>query len=435
MALKDLDTDAGGWRHRIARVRWLLAVAAVLCSFAVVFFAVPILAAALAFLLLLAVSSIPTAGTIRAGDPVAIDAAGGQSGPDIGMKPLLDALPHAAIVTDDRGIVRYANDNALTAFGLMRIGDPLSFRLRIPELLAALDRVCLGEGRETVSFGERVAPERHFAATLAPIRALAAPESAATGVDFVLVVLEDRSAFEQIERMRGDFIANASHELRTPLQSVSGFIETLLGPARNDAVNRERFLLIMQDQTKRMARLVDDLLSLSRIEMRAHVRPSERIDLIEITAHVLAALEPLGKEFGITLINAIETDDIPEIDASVIGDRDDMIQVVSNLVENGIKYGRDGGWVKVLLHEEAGTDGGPGLVLSVADDGPGIAASHLPRLTERFYRIDIERSRARKGTGLGLAIVKHIVQRHKGKLTVHSQQGEGTVFSIWLARA
>jgi two-component system, OmpR family, phosphate regulon sensor histidine kinase PhoR len=227
--------------------------------------------------------------------------------------------------------------------------------------------------------------------------------------------------------MRVDFVANASHELRTPLASLTGFIETLQGPAKNDPNAREQFLGIMLDQARRMKRLIDDLLSLSRIEMRAHVVPDTEVDLTAIVRHVIDALAPVAIENEVDVRLTV-----PSTPVILPGDRDELVQVASNLIENAIKYGADGKRVDVTIEPDANAQGAPGMILSVRDFGPGIAAEHLPRLTERFYRVDVKESRERKGTGLGLAIVKHIVQRHRGRLSVESVVGQGATFQVRL---
>jgi two-component system phosphate regulon sensor histidine kinase PhoR len=225
--------------------------------------------------------------------------------------------------------------------------------------------------------------------------------------------------------MRADFVANVSHELRTPLASLLGFIETLQGPAREDTEARERFLGLMKAQAERMRRLIDDLLSLSRIEMSAHERPTATVDFARIIRHVIDVLGSLARDAGVEV----------SVDLSgpllVKGEWDELVQVVQNLVENAIKYAAAGKRVEVTGQIEGEADRQK-VVVRVRDYGPGIAPEHLPRLTERFYRVSVQESRARGGTGLGLAIVKHILNRHRGKLSIASQLGEGTTFTVKL---
>ncbi|WP_181707988.1 ATP-binding protein [Chthonobacter rhizosphaerae] len=413
---------------RVRSSRWLLAAAAGLAVLAVALYEVPP-AAALAGVVVLALVAAAggLAGPARIrGKPVR--AAGTPVWPDTGMKLLVEVMEDPCFITDGTGIVRYQNNAATERFGAGRTGDPLSFKLRVPELLAALERVGRGDTVETVRFGERVPTERAWVARVAGIRM--GKREGRPRADFIFVRLHDETEMMRVERMRVDFIANASHELRTPLASLTGFIETLLGPARKDEVNRERFLKIMLEQAGRMARLIDDLLSLSRIEMKAHVRPEAAVDLARIVDQVVDMLGPLATETGATIRRAVA-----DGGHVVRGDRDELIQVTANLVENALKYGRDGGLVEITLAAERGPDGADGRLLTVRDDGPGIPPEHLPRLTERFYRIDADQSRRRKGTGLGLAIVKHIVARHRGRLTIRSKPGEGASFSVWLEAA
>ncbi len=229
--------------------------------------------------------------------------------------------------------------------------------------------------------------------------------------------------------MRADFVANASHELRTPLSSLMGFIETLRGPARDDAAARERFLGIMQQQAERMSRLVNDLLSLSRIELDEHVPPTGRVAVGPLLQSVADALELKAQRKG----QRLELDLAPDL-PPVVGDLDQLYQVFQNLVSNAINYGRQGGVVG-LSARSAGDGRRTSLVVTVRDQGEGIAREHLPRLTERFYRVDPARSRAVGGTGLGLAIVKHIVSRHRGRLEIDSEVGRGSVFTVFLPAA
>jgi two-component system phosphate regulon sensor histidine kinase PhoR len=233
---------------------------------------------------------------------------------------------------------------------------------------------------------------------------------------------------DRLTRMRADFVANASHELRTPLASLRGFVETLQGAAKDDAQARERFLKVMGEQAERMTRLVDDLLSLSRVEMREHLPLAERVDLNEAVAHVIQALQPIASDAG----TAIEFQGMAE-PAVIRGDRDEIVQVFQNLVQNAIKYGKPGGHIAVRVTREAAAGGRPArFVASVTDDGPGIAPQHLPRLTERFYRVSVAASREKGGTGLGLAIVKHILNRHRGELAITSKVGQGSTFAVML---
>lgn len=299
---------------------------------------------------------------------------------------------------------------------------------RNPELLDAIETV--QESREPVTVEILVlGPSlRHMTATVAWLGGASLPPPAPK----LLVTFRDRTEEDRLNRMRADFVANASHELRTPLASLRGFIDTLRGPAREDREARERFLAIMAAQGERMTRLIDDLLSLSRVEMRAHLPPNSLADLAEVARNVVQSLEPVATAASITLEMAGLADA-----AWVRGDRDELTQVVQNLVQNGIKYGRPGGHVTIrLVCERAAASQGKETArryrLSIADDGPGISPEHLPRLTERFYRVNVTSSREKGGTGLGLAIVKHIVNRHRGDLDIDSKVGQGSTFSVVL---
>ena len=351
--------------------------------------------------------------------------------PTASMRAVADALPDPCLLTDGRGVVRFVNRAADARFGPIPRGDPLNFRLRATALNDALERVVAFDRAERVEWQEKIPTERWLEAHVAPIHLLPDLDQSLRRPDFVMVLIEDQTEQRRAERMRADFVANASHELRTPLASLTGFIETLQGPARNDAVARERFLGIMAVQAARMKRLIDDLLSLSRIEMKAHVRPDQPVNLTEILRHVGDALAPLAAENAVSL----QFDPLPAAMPSV-GDRDELVQVFSNLIENAIKYGASGGTVEIATSAEP--NGGPALtnwVIAVRDHGPGIPAEHLPRLTERFYRADIVSSRQKQGTGLGLAIVKHILTRHRGRLAIESEVGKGATFTVRLEAA
>lgn len=413
---------------RIVEARWQLVLVALVLLLVNLFYSVPFLFCLIAFCCVLATTAyFPRKERTRQLQAVKQRQLR-RMWPGTGMKLAVDALPNPCFVADGRGITRYVNKAAKEFYGSVKPGDPLSFSLRAPSLLEAFDRVCVEDLPAQITWVEKVPTEAWFEAHLAPITMPGAGDQTrrSDGPDFVLVVIQNQTEQRRLERMRTDFVANASHELRTPLASLTGFIETLQGPAKDDPVARERFLSIMLDQAGRMRRLIDDILSLSRIELKAHVRPVEKADLVEIVRHSADALAPLARELDMEIRT-----ECPEGPVRVRGDRDELIQVTENLLENALKYGSEGGRVdlSVLPRENGGT----GWCLQVRDYGEGIAAEHLPRLTERFYRVDVASSRALKGTGLGLAIVKHILTRHRAKLDVTSEPGKGATFSIVFA--
>lgn len=334
---------------------------------------------------------------------------------------VLDAAPDPCILVDGRAVILHANLAARAAFPALGSGQPLSFTLRDPALVAAVGECLKNGGRQGVTLVEMLPVERSFACSVAAIGGEAGTSA--------LIVLRETSRERAVEAMRVDFIANASHELRTPLASVLGFIETLQGPARDDPAARERFLAIMAEQARRMARLVDDLLSLSRLEMKQHVAPSGAVDLATLLSDAVGALLPLARERKVILSLASTPGAV-----TVAGDRDELASVFDNLIENAIKYGHSGGRVEVTLESgrETRQEIRQEAVIHVRDHGPGIAAEHLPRLTERFYRVDNAASRAEGGTGLGLALVKHTLRRHRGSLAIQSKPGEGATFTVTL---
>jgi two-component system phosphate regulon sensor histidine kinase PhoR len=331
-------------------------------------------------------------------------------------KLLLEQLPMPVMLLDEGERVLFVNQwmRALLGPGVER--KHVSAVLRNPEVLEAIDLASHG-GQANVPFTVPVPIERHFQAYAARIH-VAPPVTA--------VLLHDLTAIRRSEQMRADFIANVSHELRTPLAAVSGFIDTLRGHARDDEAAREQFLGIMMVEATRMRRLIDDLLSLTRIEMNEHVPPEGRIRLDSVAREVVAALMPLAKADNVTVEIAGPTELPP-----VLGDRDELIQLFQNLAHNAIKYSRENGHVWISF----GQAGDGQVFVTVRDDGEGIPSSAVPRLTERFYRVDVKRSREKGGTGLGLAIVKHIVNRHGGRLQIESRQGEGSSFTVLMPPA
>ena len=344
---------------------------------------------------------------------------------------VVDTLPDPAVVVNEDRVTLVFNDPAAKLLDALRRGQNISGAIRAPVVLDALAAVLADGQGAKVDYEQRVPIERRFEVYIAPLPDFSAADLARTARPAALLLLRDLTQQERVERMRADFVAYASHELRTPLSAVLGFIETLQGAAKEDPAAREQFLELMRVQANRMTRLIGDLLSLSRIELNAHVRPDQRLDLEQAVRHVLEYLTPLAADSGMEIEKQFQ-----EAGVQVLGDWDEIVQVVQNLVENAMKYGQSG--KRVVVSVEPGGDlpgGEASLDLKVRDFGPGIAPDHLPRLTERFYRVDVAQSRAKGGTGLGLAIVKHIVNRHRGRLLIESEPGEGSVFTVRLPRA
>ena len=335
----------------------------------------------------------------------------------------LEALPDPVVLVDTRVLVRFANPAARQAWPTFEIGRPLFFALRLPEIVDAVE-FCLRERKRIdIEFTENMPVERFFRLTIKPL--LNGFMSGERDQPALILILRDLTSERRLEYMRVDFVANASHELRTPLASLLGFIETLQGSARNDEKARTRFLDIMRHQAQRMARLIEDLLSLSRVELNEHRLPVDPVDLDLLCHRMMETLTPLARERGVVLhyTNELET-------CIVAGAEDELSRVLENLIENAIKYGQSGG--KVDIHLQPSSDAKLKVMVMVRDYGPGIAAAHLPRLTERFYRTDEAESRDKGGTGLGLSLVKHILNRHRGRLLIESQFGQGASFKVLL---
>jgi two-component system, OmpR family, phosphate regulon sensor histidine kinase PhoR len=335
---------------------------------------------------------------------------------------VLSALPEPLLLIDAERRIVSANPSALDLLGPRLAGRDLGAALRVPAVLEATDAVLAGGAGRTVEVDLPGLVERHLSAQVGPLRP---PTSAGAAA---VVTLTDITGTKRSERMRQDFVANASHELRTPLATLLGFIETLRGPARDDNAARERFLSIMAEQASRMARLVDDLLSLSRIELNEHLAPKERVDLRRVLIAVADGLEQRAAKRQMRIDVALP-DSLPD----VVGDPDEIVQVFQNLIDNAIKYGRSGTAVEVTAGASPRRLAGAlAAAVAIRDHGEGILTEQIPRLTERFYRADPARSRELGGTGLGLAIVKHIVNHHRGLLEIESELGQGSVFTVHL---
>ncbi|MBV1697183.1 MAG: two-component sensor histidine kinase [Hyphomicrobiales bacterium] len=371
------------------------------------------------FAIISAVALLTLPATEEAGvkSPVALPQHAGEP-----LDALVAGLPDPVIALDRNGRVLAFNGYARSLAPALRHAEPVSLALRMPELIEAVGRAYADGEEQRIEYSERVPLDRWFEVVVVPVK----HAIGAARPEFVFMTFHDLTPLRRIDEMRADFVANASHELRTPLAALSGFIDTLRGSARDDAAARDRFLAIMQQQAHRMARLLDDLLSLSRIELNAHRQPDAPVDLVPIVRQVVDGLQMLARDRGVTVqVQAANALIVP-------GDHDELIRVFENLIENALKYGAAGKRVEITLTQDRSADGSPEACVAVRDFGPGIAPEHLPRLTERFYRVDVRESRAQGGTGLGLALVKHILNRHRGRLSIESKPGAGATFSVFL---
>ncbi|MEP2715956.1 ATP-binding protein [Pseudophaeobacter sp.] len=335
----------------------------------------------------------------------------------------LEAMPLPSVLVDQTERFIGANKEGRALLGEQILGRHFATILRQPSMTGAIEKTLADRSsRSARHLSNDGAQDTTYEVSLRYISGIGAVEGGA-----VLITFSDVTEREQASQMRRDFVANVSHELRTPLTALMGFIETLRGAARDDPNARDRFLTIMEGEASRMNRLVGDLLSLNRVESKERIRPKEELDLGAHLASVLKTVQPLAETAGTSLVFQP-----PEAPVEIIGDPDQLLQVFINLVENAIKYGGDRVEVTLELLERDISLRAPAVKVQVIDNGPGIDPIHLPRLTERFYRADSHRSREQGGTGLGLAIVKHIVNRHRGKLRVKSDLGQGSCFSVTL---
>jgi two-component system phosphate regulon sensor histidine kinase PhoR len=380
-----------------------------------------------------ALAGLAAAAAVAAIWPGAAGAGGvGGRGPEGGgavpqlWRRIVDAMPEPAVALDGAARIVHANRLAEEQVGSVRRGGHIASMSRDPGLLAAVEEALATRAVQSVELHGRVPVERRLLASVAPIEEAAGSAGPGREAPSLLITFRDLSEQDRLARMRADFVANASHELRTPLAYLKGSVETLLGPAKDDAAARTTFLKTMGEQAERMSRLVDDLLSLSRVEMREYLPPAGEADLAAVILDAAETLEQTARQAGVTLT-------LSGVDAAapVRGDHDELAQVFQNLIQNAIKYGREGGYVEVRLRQEPAARL-PRYRVEVIDDGPGIAPQHLPRLTERFYRVSVAASREKGGTGLGLAIVKHILNRHRGELLIASELGQGSTFSVIL---
>lgn len=337
------------------------------------------------------------------------------------MSSIVNAMPFPALLLDSNRMIVTANDPAVSLFESQLNKMYLVRVLRHPEVLAMVAQSIKDNEMNTRRVGLTFQTQRTFEVTVAP---------AGDRLEgLYLMTLADMSAEIQAERSRSTFVANVSHELRSPLTSLIGMVETLRGPARNDQKAQDRFLALMDDETQRMSRIVMDLLSLSKFEAQEHIVPSDSVDIVEVIKRTTSALEASDPDYP-GRIKIQMDDNIP----AIRGDTDLLIEVFQNILENALRYSPPQSDIEVKISQRDPKRAGSqrGVKISVQDYGDGIEDAHIPRLTERFYRVDKGRSREMGGTGLGLAIVKHIINRHRGRMVIDSDVGKGTCVSVYL---
>src|ERR1700754_665302 len=412
------------WPDRLRRSAIVLMAVMLGLSASVIFGGLSASHAGLIFVCVLGAALVPW--RLHHAVPVADDQAGMRPAEAPVVQALVGGMPEAAVLLDRAGRVLHFNVAAGQLAPALRKNELALFALRTPEIITALRQAIATREPQRAIYVDHVPIDRWMEVIVTPLLL----PTAFGGTEYcILMTFHDQTPLRRVEEMRADFVANASHELRTPLAALSGFIDTLQGPARDDVRARERFLGIMHAQATRMARLIDDLLSLSRVELSAHVRPDTSVDIVPLVHQVIDGLEPLASERQVTIES-----ELPKTSVTIAGDTEELLRLFENLIENGLKYGASGGRVVVSLTEPPTKDGSE-IRFAVRDFGPGIAPEHLPRLTERFYRVDVGDSRAQGGTGLGLSLVKHIVQRHRGRLLIESVLKKGATFTACFPQA
>ena len=407
------------WPDRLRHAAFILAVAAVALSVLVLFNELTLLRAGTVFFCLAAAALVPW--RLHNADASRDDVRGTNPVEAAAVSAVVAGMPDPAVLLDRAGRVIHLNAAAAQLAPALRRNELAQFALRSPEIITALREAIATSEPRRATYLDHVPVDRWMELIITPVPV---PSTFGGTERCMLMTFHDQTPLRRVEEMRADFVANASHELRTPLAALSGFIDTLQGPAKDDVKARERFLGIMHAQATRMARLIDDLLSLSRVELSAHVRPDTTVDIVPIIRQVADGLEPLARERQV----AVEID-LPDGQVLIAGDREELLRLFENLIENALKYGASGGRVIVSLISAMSGEGTPEIRVMVRDFGPGIAPEHLPRLTERFYRVDVGDSRAQGGTGLGLSLVKHILNRHRGRLLIESVPKQGAIFT------
>ncbi|MBP1291473.1 MULTISPECIES: ATP-binding protein [Bradyrhizobium] len=428
MAIDDSSSSIfSPWPDRLRHSALILLAAALALSVVVALGELSLVRASAVFVCIAAAALVPwrlhDAGTSRE------DVRGVNPVEAAAVSAVVAGMPDPAVLLDRAGRVIHLNTAAAQLAPALRKNELAQFALRSPEIITALREAIATTEPRRATYTDHVPVDRWMELVITPVPV---PTQFGGTEKCMLMTFHDLTPLRRVEEMRADFVANASHELRTPLAALSGFIDTLQGPAREDARARERFLGIMHTQATRMARLIDDLLSLSRVELSAHVRPEASIDVVPIIRQVADGLEALASERQVEIEVGL-----PQAPVMIAGDREELLRLFENLIENALKYGASGGRVIVSLNQAASGasgEGAPEIRVMVRDFGPGIAPEHLPRLTERFYRVDVGDSRNQGGTGLGLSLVKHILNRHRGRLLIESVPKNGATFTACFPR-
>ena len=346
----------------------------------------------------------------------------------LNIEKILEAIPSPLILVDQQGKITFANANSeLLLPKILKVGNHISSTFRSPIFLETLEKVLTQNENIKLNFDSNTTILKHIEVHFVQLPLDSYSRTGGT----ILMSLVDQSESKMVDQMRSDFVSNASHELRTPLASIIGFIETIKGHAKSDKENRELFLSLMHDQAIRMQRLVDDLLSLSKLELQEKSPPLKTCNVNKIINKITESFLPLAKKYKVKLVN-----NLPSNITNIIGDETQIHQLFSNLIENSLKYSGEKSTVKVeLIKKQKHIKIKNNMIgIQIIDNGKGIPAEHIYRLTERFYRVNEDLSRQRQGTGLGLSIVKHILNRHQGELIIESKINEGSKFTVWLPK-
>ena len=334
---------------------------------------------------------------------------------------IIDELEDQFIALDKLNIIKYVNPSAEKRFGKNILNTHLGTILRNPNLDEKIREVKSSKKTSNLDLEINLPSYQYYRIYVIP-----GPTVIFTEKDSVVLFLKDLTEISKTQKFRTDFVANVSHELKTPLVSIKGAIETIEGPAKDDEIAKIKFLKIISSQSKRMENLISDLLILSRIELQEHIRPDKLVNLKNVFTKVKDIHFTSLKEKNINL--EINLDNVSD----VIGDEDKLITVFSNLLDNAIKYSKEKSTINILASPSKGKLITKGIKISVSDQGIGIPEDQINRVTERFYRVDVEESRKVGGTGLGLAIVKHIISQHRGDYEIKNLNGKGTEINIHL---